>query len=84
MTHKRNMTLKRKMSFLSRVDRIAGNIQKFESGQKYISESDWRQLRNMEDVIKYGFALMGGPSVHNLVQVGYISKVRSQIEKVEV
>lgn len=84
MKHKRTMTLKRKMSFLSRVDRIIGNVQEFENGQQYISESDWQQLRNMEDVVSYGFALLSNPSVHNLVQIGYIAKVKLQIEQVEV
>lgn len=84
MKHKRTMTLKRKMSFLSRVDRIAGNIQKFASDQQYISESDWRQLRNMEDVVSFDFALLSSPSVHNLVQIRYINKVKSKIEQVKV
>lgn len=73
------LTLKRKMSFLSRIDRISKNIQEFSSGQKYIEESDWKQLHNIEDVVDSGFALLAKPSVHNLVQVDYVGKVMSKL-----
>lgn len=78
------LTLKRKMSFLSRIDRISKNIQEFSSGQKYIEESDWKQLRNIEDIVDSGFAFLGKPSVHNLVQVDYLEKVRSKLVCAEV
>ena len=84
MTIHKPMTLRRKMSFMVRIDRISGNIKEFSSGQKYVEEKDWKQLRNMADVIDHGYADLASPSVHNLVRVGYVSLVRQAVEAVRV
>ena len=79
---KKSLTVKRKMSFLRRIEKIGWNIQTLNGGQKYIDEKDWIQLRHIDDVVRYGSAYHGKPSVHNLVRVGYVEEVKARLMEV--